>query len=138
MYPIQSFSKNPLSGNSHQILFFSLCQNDSNYHLSYYFISFGNLDVFTQKINDKAISNNSDMVKVIFTLAKIILAFGKNEFVNLRNPNTPTNPPPTPILISITDHHNSSPHFPFISVHKTLVPKCPIPTLYSNLAATKL
>jgi len=40
-----------------------------------YLISFGDLDPITRRLNDKAISNNSDTAKVVFTLAKIILDF---------------------------------------------------------------
>lgn len=40
-----------------------------------YLLSFGDLDPITKKLNDKAVSNNSDTAKVGFTLAKIIFDF---------------------------------------------------------------
>lgn len=42
-----------------------------------YNLSFGDYDPKTKQLNDKAVSNNSDMDKVFFTLARIIYEFSK-------------------------------------------------------------
>jgi hypothetical protein len=64
-----NFSSEGPNGRISKMVKFTLIAKDN------YQISFGDLNTATDQINDQSVSNNSDMAKVIFTVAKIIYEF---------------------------------------------------------------